>query len=165
MERRWTTPMNIKWAKYLQETPEYDVMTIDKNYIAAWKEFLEQNKDKFPANELVIITGNITIKNENMVLEYALLNQTEKPVKEIEFGVTLSLFGKEYFKGALRTNKNCYEELLPNDVRLDLIDFGNDRYDNQELTNDNYQLVIHYCNEISYDTDELSEKELQNSAK
>lgn len=157
--------MNIKWAKYLQETPEYDAMTIDKNYIAAWKEFLEQNKDEFPTNELVIITGNLTINNENMVLEYALLNQTEKPVKEIEFGVTLSLFGKEYFSGALRTNKNCYEELPPNDVRLDLIDFGNDRYDNQKLTNDNYQLVIHYCNEIDYETDEVSEKELQDSAK
>lgn len=165
MERRWITPMNIRWAKYLQKIPEYETMIIDKNYIAAWKEFLEHNKDNLPANELVIITGDMTIKNENMVLEYALLNQTEKPVKEIEFGVTLFLFGKEYFTGALRTNKNCYEELLPNDVRLDLIDFGNDRYDNQELTNDNYQLVIHYCNEISYDTDELSEKELQNSAK
>lgn len=157
--------MNIKWAKYLQEIPEYDAMIIDKNYIAAWKEFLEQNKDQFPVNKLVIISGNLTIKNGNMILEYALFNQTKKPVREIEFGVTLSLFGKEYFTGALRTNKNCYEELPPNDVRLDLIDFGNDRYDNQKLTNDNYQLVIHYCNEISYGTDELSEMELQDSAK
>lgn len=157
--------MKIDWAKYLKETPEYKPMITNQEYIAAWDDYFKKNKGNFPSNELVIITGNITIKNENMVLEYALLNQTEKPVKEIEFGVTLSLFGKEYFKGALRTNKNCYEELLPNDVRLDLIDFGNDRYDNQELTNDNYQLVIHYCNEIDYDIDELSEKELQDSAK
>lgn len=157
--------MKIDWAKYLKETPEYKPMIASLDYINAWDDYFKKNEENFPSNELVIITGNMTIKNENMILEYALLNQTEKPVKEIEFGVTLSLFGKEYFTGALRTNKNCYEELLPNDVRLDLIDFGNDRYDNQELTNDNYQLVIHYCNEISYDTDELSEKELQNSAK
>lgn len=157
--------MKIDWAKYLKEIPEYKPMIASQDYINAWDYYFEKNEENFPSNELVIVTGNMTINNENMILEYALVNQSEKPIKEIEFGVTLSLFGKEYFKGALRTNKNCYEELLPNDVRLDLIDFGNDRYDNQELTNDNYQLVIHYCNEISYDTDELSEKELQNSAK
>ncbi|ALS36613.1 hypothetical protein ABID30_003644 [Enterococcus rotai] len=157
--------MRINWAKYLKETPEYEPIITNKEYIDAWNNYFENNKENFPLNELVLITGNMTIKNETMVLEYALLNQTKKPVKEIEFGVTLSLFGKEYFTGALRTNKNCYEELLPNDVRLDLIDFGNDRYDNQKLSNDNYQLIINYCNEISYDTDELSEKELQDSAK
>jgi len=157
--------MKIDWAKYLKETPEYKPMIASQDYINAWDYYFEKNEENFPSNELVIVTGSMTIKNENMILEYALVNQSEKPIKEIEFGVTLSLFGKKYFTGALRTNKNCYEELLPNDVRLDLIDFGNDRYDNQELTNDNYQLVIHYCNEISYDTDELSEKELQNSAK
>lgn len=79
----------------------------------------------------------MTIKDENMVLEYALINNIDKPVKEIEFGITLSLFGTEYFTGVLRTNKNCYEELLTNDVRLDLIHFGNDRYNNQKLTIDN----------------------------
>jgi hypothetical protein len=157
--------MKIRWAKYLKETIEYQKIVTDENYIDAWKNFLKQNEDSFPSNELLIISSNMTISDENMVLEYALINNTDKSVKEIEFGVTLSLFGKEYFTGALRTNKNCYEELLPNDVRLDLIDFGNDRYDNQKLTPDNYQLVIHYCNEITYDTDTLPEKELQDSAK
>lgn len=157
--------MKIRWAKYLQETIEYQKIVTDENYIVAWKNFLEQNEDSFPNNELLIISSNMTIRDENMVLEYALINNTDKSVKEIEFGITLSLFGKEYFTGALRTNKNCYEELLPNDVRLDLIDFGNDRYDNQKLTPDSYQLVIHYCNEITYDTDTLSERKLQDSAK
>lgn len=157
--------MKIEWAKYLRETPEYEPMIVDQKYIATWKEFLEQKEPDFPSNELVIISGNMTIDNQNMILEYALLNQTDSPVKEIEFGITLSLFGKKYFTGALRTNKNCYEELLPNDVCLDLIDFGNDRYDNQKLTTDDYELIIHYCNKISYAKDDVFEKETQNSAK
>jgi hypothetical protein len=152
--------MNINWAKYLQESSNYKKIVNDENYIDAWKEFIKQNQDSFSQNELLIISGNMTIIDENMILEYALVNRTDKPVKEIEFGVTLSLFGKEYFTGALRTNKDCYNELLPNYVRLDLINFGNDRYDNQKITKDNYQLTIHYCNKITYDTNKSSEKEL-----
>lgn len=87
--------MKIEWAKYLLETPEYETVTSNQDYIDSWKEYFNENKERFPKNELVLITGNMTIKNRIMVLEYALLNQTNKPIKEIERGVTLSLFGEE----------------------------------------------------------------------
>ncbi|MDA9471092.1 hypothetical protein C240_1240 [Enterococcus sp. 5H] len=99
----------------------------------------------------------MTIQEGNMVLEYLLVNQTGKPIKEVEIGVTLSVFGKPYFQGLLRTNKNCYQELSPKNARLDLIDFGNDRYEDQEITPKDYDLVIHFCREIEYTENETTE--------
>lgn len=149
--------MKIEWSKYLQEIPEYKPMIENQDYINAWQTFLDQQKSTLPSNELVIMAGNMTIQEGNMVLEYLLVNQTENPIKEVEIGVTLSVLGKPYFQGLLRTNKDCYQELSPKNARLDLIDFGNDRYEDQEITPKDYDLVIHFCRAIEYTENETTE--------
>ncbi|MBP2099113.1 hypothetical protein [Enterococcus rivorum] len=149
--------MNIEWAKYLQEIPEYKTMINNQEYIDAWESFLDQQETNLPSNELIVVAGNMTVKKRNMVLEYLLVNKTRNPVKEVEIGVTLSILGKPYFRGVLRTSQNCYQELAPENARLDLIDFGNDRYEDQELAPKDYELIIHFCREIEYNHKEKME--------
>lgn len=78
--------------------------------------------------------------------------------------VSLSILGKEYFTGFLRTTKDSYEDLAPNEARLDLIDFGNDRYENQELNPKDFELMIYGCRAIEYITIDEKEKQGVNDA-
>lgn len=144
--------MSIKfeWAKYLCEAPEYENIVTNKKYLEAWGIALNKSCSKAGLNELLIVSGKLTIRDSGMILEYALVNQTKNPVKDIEIGVSLSILGKDYFEGTLRTEKDCYDPLLSNSARIDLINFGNDRYENQELAPKEYELKVHFCKEINY---------------
>jgi hypothetical protein len=146
--RRLMMTIIISWAKYLREEPEYSTIVNDTNYIKAWDNYLQAHK--LPTNELVVIPNKLLIENKSMILDYLLINNTNKEIADVEMNITLSILGKEYFTGFLRTTRNSYESLPPNEARLDLIDFGNDRYENQELESKDFELTIYSCKSIEY---------------
>ncbi|WP_314067539.1 hypothetical protein [uncultured Vagococcus sp.] len=127
--------IKIEWAKYLVESTNYQQIVTDEKYLSSWREYLEKKENELPMNELVVIPNKLVINDQSMVLDYVLINRTDSPIKDVEMNVTLSLLEKDYFTGFLRTTKDAYDELSVNHGRLDLIDFGNDRYENQEAFN------------------------------
>lgn len=150
MEKRLRMEFKLMWAKHLFGDESYKTITENLEYIEKWQEVVNQKAELFQKNQIVMIGGNLTISKQFMTLEFVLVNCTNKNTQNVSVDVTLVIRGTPYFRGILRNKKNMYQELAPNEGRLDIVDFVNDRFDDAILKPGEYELIVHGCKEVIY---------------
>lgn len=146
--------IKMRWAEYLWSTSEYKNILENEAHIQEWENFINENSKEIK-DDIAILKGQMTIHKKELIIEFATINLSNVSFKELELKVTLSLFGNEYFNGVIKNNKDCYEELKPNEGRLDFINFVNDRFSDGEYSSEDYELIVHECNIIEYIQEEI----------
>lgn len=141
----------IYWAEYLLENEKLKDVVNNEKHIQEWQSYLEKN-NKDLKNEIAIVSNDLFVTKKDLVLEFLLINNKDQAVKELEISIKLIVFGEEYFSGTLRMNNNVYQPLLPKEARLDLVNFGNDRFKHGKYSKDDYKLNVIACKEIEYQT-------------
>lgn len=142
--------MKINWSKYIAENNEFNQWTQDEQHLADISDYLDERVANFK-DEIVVISLDMFINKKDLIIELIVFNNSDRIVNDLEFEVELNVLGQDHFIGKLTMNKGFYDSLLPDEARIDLVNFKNDIFKKGKYTSNDYSLKVKNCVELVYE--------------